>query len=56
MLGIQDPQIWGAYLLCILSTALCVYHGIKHWNEGDEPVAPEDVVWVEDEKKATAEN
>jgi len=56
MLGIADPQIWLAYVLCILSTILCVYYGAKNWDKGDEPVYPEDVTWAEDEKKATAEN
>ncbi|WP_338011889.1 symporter small accessory protein [Desulforamulus ferrireducens] len=34
MLGFTDPQIILAYLLCILSSALCVAYGIKNWNSG----------------------
>ncbi len=34
MLGIIDPWIWGVYLLCILSTALCVGYGLVNWNRG----------------------
>ncbi|MGB9902816.1 symporter small accessory protein [Methanothrix sp.] len=36
MLGIEDPWIWGVYLLCILSTVLCVSYGIANWNKGEE--------------------
>ncbi|MFZ2455131.1 MAG: symporter small accessory protein [Candidatus Altiarchaeia archaeon] len=31
ILGIDDPWIWGAYVLCILSTLLCVFYGIMNW-------------------------
>ena len=50
MLGINDPVIATAYLLCILSTLLCVVYGALNWNKGDEPVLAEDKKWVEDEK------
>lgn len=33
MLGIPDPWIWGGYLLCILSTILCVIYGYVNWNK-----------------------
>jgi hypothetical protein len=36
ILGINDPWIWGAYLLCILSTLLCIGYGLLNWNKGDE--------------------
>jgi uncharacterized membrane protein YidH (DUF202 family) len=36
MFGINDPWIWGAYILCILSTILCVVYGILNWNKGEE--------------------
>jgi len=36
VLGIEDPWIWGVYLLCILSTVLCVSYGIANWNKGEE--------------------
>lgn len=55
MLGIQDPGVWLAYLLCILSVALCVAYGICNWNKGEEPVYPEDLKWVKDEKSADKE-
>ena len=28
VLGIEDPWIWGVYVLIILSTLLCVVYGI----------------------------
>ena len=51
MFGIDDPQVWGAYLLCILSAVFCALYGIVNWNKGDEPIHPEDKQWVEGEKK-----
>jgi len=51
MLGIDDPQIWSAYILCILSSIFCVVYGIFNWNKGGESVSKEDKKWVEDEKK-----
>ena len=50
VLGIADPGVWSAYLLCILSTLFCIVYGIINWNKGDEVVHPEDKKWVEDEK------
>lgn len=35
MLGIDDPQIWLAYLLCIVSALGCIIYGIIHWNHKD---------------------
>ncbi len=35
MLGIPDPQIWLAYLLCLLSAGLCVAYGAVKWNSHD---------------------
>lgn len=49
-LGIEDPQIWLAYLLCIASTLFCLVYGMLNWNKGDEAVYPEDIKWVKDEK------
>jgi hypothetical protein len=36
VLGIDDPWIWGVYLLSILSTLLCVAYGLINWNKGAE--------------------
>jgi len=41
MLGISDPWIWGVYLLCVLSTLLCVAYGLVNWNKGGEKEANE---------------
>lgn len=50
VLGIEDPGVWSAYLLSILSAVFCVVYGVINWNKGDEPIYPEDKKWVEDEK------
>jgi hypothetical protein len=52
MLGLEDAGVWSAYILCILSVIFCVIYGIANWNKGDEPVYPEDVKWVKDEKES----
>ena len=41
MLGIDDPWIWGVYLLCILSALLCLIYGIINWNREGELEAVE---------------
>jgi hypothetical protein len=41
VLGIDDPWIWGVYILCILSMLLCVIYGIANWNKGSEREAAE---------------
>jgi hypothetical protein len=41
VLGIDDPWIWGVYILCILSMLLCVIYGIAYWNKGIETEAAE---------------
>jgi hypothetical protein len=55
VLGIEDPTVWSAYLLCILSALLCVVYGVKNWNKGDEEARPEDVKWVQGEKEVEEE-
>lgn len=55
MLGIKDPTVWIAYLLCIASTALCVVYGLLCWNRGDEPTEKEDIRWAQEEKKVEQE-
>ena len=53
VLGIEDPFVWSAYLLCILSAVVAVVYGALNWNKGEEPVRSEDVKWVKDEKEAS---
>jgi len=36
MLGIDDPHIWIAYILCFLSAFGCIVYGILKWNVGAE--------------------
>lgn len=50
MLGIDDPQVWLAYVLCIASAGFSVVYGILNWNEGDDVVHQEDKEWVKEEK------
>jgi hypothetical protein len=52
MLGIEDPIVLLAYVLCIASSLLCLVYGIVNWNKGDDTVRPEDVKWVAEEKQA----
>lgn len=52
--GIDDLLIWGVYLLCILSTLLCVAYGIVHWNRGGELEAlemREEAAWEASEEE-----
>lgn len=53
VLGIQDPWVWMAYILCILSTVLCVLWGLFNWNrEAGAPEPREEVRhWAEEEQK-----
>ena len=32
MLGITDPIIFAAYILCAGSALLCVIYGVRNWN------------------------
>lgn len=53
MLGIDDPVILAVYLLCILSTILCVAYGAANWNKGAESEAEEaaeELAWEEEEE------
>lgn len=55
VLGIDDPWVWSAYLLCIFSAALCVVYGVARWNRDEEEIRPEDVKWVTEEKRVEGE-
>ena len=50
VLGIEDPGVWLAYVLSLVSAVICVIYGIINWNKGDEPVKKEDVDWAKEEK------
>jgi hypothetical protein len=52
MLGINDPWILTAYVLCILSALACIVYGYLNWNKGaDNETAQieEEVKWQEGE-------
>lgn len=52
MLGIPDPMIWSAYLLCIIFSIVCVIFGILKWNSTDDSINEvEDRQWAEAEDK-----
>jgi heme exporter protein D len=51
MLGIDDPLVWLAYVLCLMATVLCVVYSWKNWNRGDDTVREEDVRWAKAEDK-----
>ncbi|WP_255336641.1 symporter small accessory protein [Methanosarcina sp. KYL-1] len=36
MLGIDDPQIWLAYVSCVLSALGCMVYGALNWKGGEE--------------------
>jgi hypothetical protein len=58
VLGIDDPWIWGVYLLCISSTLLCVIYGIVNWNKEGELEAleaKEEAAWETSEEKMREE-
>mgnify|MGYP006276219461 CR=1 FL=1 len=55
MLGLDDPMIWLAYLLCILSALLCLVYGAINWNKGGEPITEEDIEWAREEKEEVEE-
>lgn len=58
MLGFTDPWIFIVYLLCILSTTLCVVYGIINWNKGadEEPEQiREEAEWEKGEEEIREE-
>ena len=55
LLGIEGTAVWLAYVLCILSTLLCVAYGLLNWNKGEEPLQEVDVKWAAEEKKVEQE-
>lgn len=53
-LGIPDPGVWSAYVLCVLASLLCLAWGAYRWNQGNGPAGePVEEVrrWVEEEEK-----
>jgi len=50
MLEIEDPWIWSAYLLTLLSAIGCVVYGLVFWNQRDGE-SPEDAAWEKEEEE-----
>ena len=53
VLGINDPWVWSAYILTILSMLFCVVYGIINWNKGgedEEYQIKEEMEWHKKEK------
>lgn len=57
MLGIQDPWVAMAYILCILSALLCLVWGIIKWNKEDPEAESESEIrqWAEEEDRVEEE-
>ena len=54
MLGINDPWIITAYLLCFLSAVACIIYGILNWNKGSDTEgkeAKEEAKWEKNESQ-----
>ena len=56
VLGIPDPWIWMAYLLCLAATVLCVISAFVRGRQADEPPSPVDATWAEREKQVEEED
>jgi hypothetical protein len=54
-MGISDPSIWMAYLLCIIATIACVVYGAMNWNKGAIDATEEDKKWAVEEEKIEKE-
>ena len=57
MLGIEDPWVILAYILCILSALLCLVWGVIKWNVDDTAEEPEEEIrqWAEEEERVEEE-
>lgn len=56
--GIPDPWIWSVFILCFLSTILCVVYGLVNWNKGgneEDKQISEQKSWEEKEKEIEKE-
>jgi len=54
MIGINDPWILLAYLLCIFSALACVVYGLYNWNKGadnDPEEMGKEANWKSNESK-----
>ena len=51
MLGLADPWVALAYLLCVLSSILCIVYGALNWHRGDHLPDARDRRWAKEEDK-----
>jgi len=51
MLGIQDKWVLLVFVLCVLSSVLCVVYGIFAWDKGAVEIKAEDKRWAAEEDK-----
>ncbi len=51
MMGMGDPWVAAAYILCILSSLACIIYGALNWNRGGDMVDADDQTWAKDEDK-----
>lgn len=59
VLGIPDPWIWIVFILCFLSTILCVVYGLTHWNKGgndEDKQIVEEKDWEKKEEEIAKED
>ena len=56
VLGIPDPGIWLAYLLCLAATALCVIYAAIRGRKRDVEPTQTDVVWAKHEQEIKSED
>ena len=57
MLGIADPSVVAAFVLCILSALFCLIWGIIKWNVEDPDPEPTEEIknWAEEEDRVEKE-
>ena len=57
MLGIEDPWVVTAFILCIISALLCLVWGILKWNQDDPEAESEEEIrqWAEEEDRVEEE-
>ena len=57
MLGIQDPWVITAFILCIVSALFCLIWGILKWNQDDPDPEPESEIkqWAQEEDRVEKE-
>ena len=57
MLGIEDPWVVAAFVLCIVSALFCLIWGILKWNQDDPEGEPENEIrqWAEEEDRVEEE-